>query len=291
MNDHASSERCHSVQVLHTLPLSPGHPCAYLPGRAARDRGFIVHHMEPRTWEALLQEGWRRSGMTIYQPACAFCTACRSLRLPVGELQPDRTMRRLLRRNADLSSRLMPVTVDDERYDLYRRYVTRRHDGMMSGSRREFELFLGQSPVDTCELEMRLDGRLVSVGTIDRVPGGWSCVYCFYDLDLPRRSLGTFNILTAAQWCAQQCPARREARLYLGYWVDGSQTMAYKARFLPHEVLQPDGVWLRVDGEQRLRGCAAARRARLRIEDDPGHASAPGVSCSSKSSGSSSSMP
>lgn len=257
MNDHAGSERCGSVQVLHTLPLSPAHPCAYLPSRAARDRGFIVNHMEPATWEALLSEGWRRSGMTIYQPACAFCTACRSLRLPAAELRPDRTMRRLLRRNADLSVRLTPVTIDDERYDLYRRYITRRHDGMMSGSRREFELFLGQSPVDTCELEMRLDGRLLSIGTIDRVPGGWSCVYCYYDPDETRRSLGTFNILTAAQWCVRHSPAGREARLYLGYWVDGSKTMAYKARFMPHEVLQPDGRWRRVSGPPRPRGAVA----------------------------------
>lgn len=247
------------VQVLHTLPLSPAHPCAYLPGRAARDRGFIVHHMTPATWEALLEEGWRRSGMTIYQPACAFCTACRSLRLPVGELRPDRTMRRLMRRNADLAVRLTPVIIDEERYDLYQRYITRRHDGMMSGSRREFELFLGQSPVETWELEMRLGGRLVSVGTIDCVPGGWSCVYCYYDPDEPKRSLGTFNILAAARWCGQRCAAGREARLYLGYWVEGSKTMAYKARFRPHEVLHPDGHWRRAEDEAPSRRVPAVR--------------------------------
>jgi len=235
------------VQVLHTLPLSPPHCCAYLPGQTSRDRGFVVHHMEPITWQSMLETGWRRSGMTIYQPACPFCIACRSLRLPVGDFEPDRTMRRLLRRNADLEVRLTPVTIDEERCDLYGRYVTQRHAGQMSGSRREFEMFLGQSPVDTCELEMRLGGRLVSVGTIDRAPGAWSCVYCYYDPDLPRRSLGTHNILSAIEWCAQHCAAGREARLYLGYWVDGSKTMAYKARFSPHEVLQPEGRWRRIE--------------------------------------------
>lgn len=235
------------VQVLHTLPESPAHPCAYLPGQVARDRGFAVHHMEPNTWQSMLETGWRRSGMTIYEPACPFCTQCRSIRLPVGAFRPDRTMRRLLRSNADLTARLTPITLDEEHYDLYRRYITQRHDGMMTGSRREFELFLGQSPVDTVEMELRLDDQLLSVGTIDRTPAAWSCVYCYYDPNWPQRSLGTLNILRTLEYCARQCPAGNEARLYLGYWIEASKTMAYKARFRPHEVLAQSGRWTRID--------------------------------------------
>ncbi len=235
------------VQVLHTLPESPPHPCAYLPGQTARDRGFAVHRMEPGTWQSMLESGWRRSGMTIYEPACPFCTSCRSLRLLVGDFTPDRSMRRLIRVNDDLTVRLTPVIVDDERYDLYRRYITQRHDGLMTGSRREFELFLGQSPVDTCEVEIRLGDRLVCVGSTDRTPAAWSSVYCYFDPQLPKRSLGTYNIIKTIELCAMHCPTGPEARLYLGYWVDGSKTMAYKARFRPHEVLQPDGRWRRVD--------------------------------------------
>jgi len=235
------------VQVLHTLPESPVHPCAYLPGRVASDRGFAVHHMEPNTWQSMLESGWRRSGMMIYEPACPLCAQCRSIRLPVDEFKPDRTMRRLLRRNDDVTVRLTPITLDDEHYDLYRRYITQRHDGMMTGSRREFELFLGQSPVDTCELELRLGDQLLSVGTIDRTPAAWSCVYCYYDLNCPQRSLGTLNILKSLECCSRQCPAERAPRVYLGYWVDRSKTMAYKARFRPHEVLDHGGRWRRVD--------------------------------------------
>ncbi|MCC6907320.1 MAG: arginyltransferase [Phycisphaerales bacterium] len=246
MTEQSSEVRQSAVQVLHTLPESPPHACAYLPGQVARDRGFGVHRMQSGTWQTMLESGWRRSGMTIYEPACPFCSQCKSLRIPVGAFAPDRTMRRLARLNCDLSARLVPVTIDDERYDLYRRYIRQRHDGMMTGSRREFELFLGQSPVDTCELELRLEGRLICVGTIDRTPAAWSCVYCYFDPELPRRSLGTYNIFKSIEFCARHCPAGSESRLYLGYWVDGSKTMAYKARFRPHEVLEA-GRWRRVD--------------------------------------------
>ena len=34
---------------------------------------------------------------------------------------------------------------------------------------------------------------------------------------------------------------------YLGYWVQGSAAMEYKADFRPAEVLHPDGVWRRMD--------------------------------------------
>ena len=55
------------------------------------------------------------------------------------------------------------------------------------------------------------------------------------------RSLGTFMILDhirrARRWA---CPI-----VYLGYWVDGSKKMAYKARFTPQERLLAAG-WERV---------------------------------------------
>ena len=38
--------------------------------------------------------------------------------------------------------------------------------------------------------------------------------------------------------------------VYLGYWVQGSEKMAYKARFEPVEVLRPDG-WRRLDKADR----------------------------------------
>jgi arginine-tRNA-protein transferase len=67
-------------------------------------------------------------------------------------------------------------------------------------------------------------------------------VYSVYDPDLADRSLGTFMILDHIE------RARRMGLpyLYLGYWVEGSKKMDYKARFRPQERLMPPG-WVRVD--------------------------------------------
>ena len=59
---------------------------------------------------------------------------------------------------------------------------------------------------------------------------------------MAERSLGSLMILDhIAQARALGLPY-----LYLGYWVEGSRKMDYKARFLPQERLMAPG-WVRVD--------------------------------------------
>lgn len=233
------------LQVLHTLPPLPVHPCPYLPGRMAQDRGFAVGRLDPDVWQAMLDTGWRRAGNMIYEPACSNCRECVPIRIPVGVFQPSRGQRRVKQRNRDVAVRITPTLVTDERAALYERYITTRHPGMMTGSLNEFRRFLGETPVDSCEIEYRVDARLIAVGTIDRTPGGWSCVYCYYDPDEMSRSLGTFNVLTSIDLCREMCPAGDASLVYLGYWVRHSGSMAYKTNFRPFEIMRPDMSWVR----------------------------------------------
>lgn len=122
---------------------------------------------------------------------------------------------------------------------------------MMSGSASEFRRFLGETPVDSCEIEYRVDSRLIAVGTVDRTPGGWSCVYCYYDPDEMARSLGTFNVLMSIELCRDMCPAGDAALVYLGYWVNRSSSMAYKTNFQPYEIMRPDKTWVRHETHPR----------------------------------------
>ena len=87
----------------------------------------------------------------------------------------------------------------------------------------------------------RGQGDLFALALTDRLSDGLSMVYSVYDPDLELRSLGTFMVLDHVE------RARKLGLpyVYLGYWVDGSPKMAYKARFLPQERLMPQG-WERV---------------------------------------------
>jgi arginyl-tRNA--protein-N-Asp/Glu arginylyltransferase len=76
----------------------------------------------------------------------------------------------------------------------------------------------------------------------DRLSDGLSLVYSFYDPELQDRSLGTHIILDHLAYAK----SLRLPYVYLGYWIEGSRKMAYKARFLPQERLTRQG-WVRID--------------------------------------------
>jgi arginine-tRNA-protein transferase len=84
-------------------------------------------------------------------------------------------------------------------------------------------------------------GALASAVLIDILGDGISMIYSFFDPELEERSLGTLMILDNIN------RARRLGLpyLYLGYWVNGSPKMNYKAQFLPQERLTAEGWVLR----------------------------------------------
>ena len=96
--------------------------------------------------------------------------------------------------------------------------------------------------VDTSLIEYRpraadSDNRLIAAALTDRLEDGLSMVYSFFEPDLNARSLGTYLILDHIELA-------RELGLpyvYLGYWIEGSAKMAYKARFKPLEALTREG--------------------------------------------------
>lgn len=244
--------------------LTAPYPCSYLPERQARSQvaapGGLVDTV---VYSELVRMGFRRSGHHVYRPRCDACQACTPVRVLVNEFRPSRAQRRCLARNADLSMRLKPLVFDEAHYQLYRRYQAARHagGGMDQDDREQFRGFLLQSRVDSALAEFTLDGEVVMVALVDRLMDGLSAVYTFYDPDLPKRSLGTFGVLT-------QLRLAREMGLpylYLGYWIAESGKMAYKRGFQPIEALS-SGRWNRL--EESESGCSATRSATPTRKDE-----------------------
>jgi leucyl-tRNA---protein transferase len=214
-------------------------PCPYLPAQEARQRLVLPSPLVPGLYHSLMDLNYRRLGPLFYEPACPSCDACRMIRVPVAAFRPSRAQRRCLLRNADVEVKAGEPLATAEKHDLYRRYLESRHDGQMDGSADEFLSFLYSSPIRSREMTYRVSGRLVSVGIVDEEPLAWSAVYCYFDPDLPKRSLGVLNVLRLIE----ACRAAGAAWLYLGYYVRESPRMSYKAGYRPCEVLGRDGVW------------------------------------------------
>ncbi len=217
-------------------------PCPYLPDRIERDETWIVPRLDPAAYRALLDRNFRRAGHVVYRPRCPACAECRQLRVPVRSFSPSRSQRRTLRRNEDLASRIGPPSMSDEKADLYGRYVRARHPGSGQGDdAATLEEFLHRGCLPGLEIESRdPSGELLCVSHVDPIGDAWSSVYCYYDPARPRRSLGTWSVLSELR----ACKALGVEWYYLGYFVEGARTMAYKARFLPCEV-RIGGRWVR----------------------------------------------
>jgi arginine-tRNA-protein transferase len=227
-------------------------PCPYLPGQ--QERKIFTHLVGKRAAslnDLLTQTGFRRSQTIAYRPACESCRACVSVRVLVDDFRPNKSQRRTLRANGDLVGTPIPPKPTSDHFALFRAYLDARHPegGMADMSSLDFAMMVEDTHIDTQLIEYRArepDGRrpgpLHAVCLTDRLADGLSLVYSFYAPHHPRRSLGAFVILDhIAKARALGLP-----HVYLGYWVEGSRKMGYKAAYLPQERLGLHG-WNRVE--------------------------------------------
>lgn len=236
--------------------------CAYLPDRLATLEYRLLLDVFPEELDALLARGWRRFGPAYFRPACASCSACVPLRVPVARFRPSKTQRRVWNKaSARLRVEAAPPRVDARRLELYHRWHA------VQGDKRDW-------PTDTLDAEeyyhqfafphpsgLELSywddappgggpARLVGVAITDVTPRALSAVYTFYDPDYAGLSMGTASVLFQIE------RARAEGRpfVYLGFRVKGCASSEYKGRFQPHQLLEgfcpldAEPVWAEVAG-------------------------------------------
>ncbi len=212
----------------------PG-PCPYLPGETARlPLRLPLRPLRPAELDVRLERGDRRQGLLLYRTACPACDACEPIRIDVGRMRWSKTHRRVFRRGeAAFRVEFGPLETTPEKVALYNRHKHGR--GLTAGEpdldADGYRPFLGESCCDSFEIRYFHEERLAAVAIVDRGARSLSAVYCYFDPALSHLSPGTYSILKQIDLCRKW----GLSYLYLGLYIAPCATMAYKARFLPHE--------------------------------------------------------
>ncbi|EJF88898.1 arginyltransferase [Bartonella tamiae] len=231
--------------------LTAPQPCAYLKDRFERKIfGYLSDDKATEYNSNLTKYGFRRSQNIIYRPVCEGCKACISVRILVDHFKLTASMSRVMKKNAHRVGTVCPAKATSEQYSLFKDYINSRHvDGGMSNmSALEYQMMVEESKTKTNIIEYRnqntdnLIGRvsnepLIAVALTDIIDDGLSMVYSFYDTNELNTSLGMFMILDHIQ----RAKTLGLSYVYLGYWVEGSAKMNYKARYQPQEHLTENG--------------------------------------------------
>lgn len=249
---HSITQR--PVSFFITAPL----PCPYLDGKVERRIVTELSGVDAASLhDTLSRVGFRRSHSLVYTPVCHGCTACHAVRSIAQSFEPSTSQRRVQKANTDIIIEERDHWATAEQYELFSRYQESRHTGgdMATMDFYDYQALVEETPVDSSLIEFRLpDGKLVGGCLIDLMADGISAVYSFFDPKLRQRSLGTFMIL----WLIERAKQLDLPYVYLGYWIGGSQKMAYKDKFQPLEYYTQDGWKLFADAMMTTESESAA---------------------------------
>ena len=213
--------------------------CSYVPNKRMRMNYKQIDVVSKTFVTAVTQRGWRRYGKNFVYPACYACTECKSMRIKVKDYKYSKSQRKSINRNEETKISIHPPRVTQEYIDLYNKYhrYKAKKDGWKHQdiTRQEyFDNYVDGAHDFGKELLYHIDGKLVCVDLIDIVDDGISSVYCYYDPDYPRLSLGKYSLLYEIK-LAENLGLDW---VYLGYWVEGYKPFEYKEDFRTIEMLE-----------------------------------------------------
>lgn len=191
-----------------------------------------------------LKFGFRRSEFLWYRAECPHCRNCLPYRLPLANFEWKRRFKRILKKNQDVTLKVVSPHLTEEKKQIYLDYQYRQHflRPVLGKEKEDFDAseqlynLWGQmySVVDkSVELELWVEDKLLGFSIFDLDQKNLSAVYSVYRFEEKHRSPGFLMILKAIEWAISE----EFMFLYLGLYIHGHPKMEYKASFQPAEIL------------------------------------------------------
>jgi arginine-tRNA-protein transferase len=194
------------------------------PQRAVPPDEVISDEVAPEVFDELFANGWYHFNQKFRRYIDRVRYRSLPLRIRLENFKPSKSQRRVLRINADLSVKRLPLFVekDSEECVLFRRHNTRFSDKApkliqlpRQGERnRKFHVFDGE--------------KLIAASYFETGAYASHAYYATFDPDIQWRSLGTLTILKEIEYAKEN----GNEFYYLGYAFDKPSFYDYKKRFI-----------------------------------------------------------
>lgn len=208
--------------------------CAYKADQQQLTHYLIIDSCSSKHNEALIERGWRRFGAMFFRPVCVNCHACETLKIDALRYTFSKSERRIMKKAAHFTTKLQHPTVTTahiELFDKYHRHMKQKRDWEYQRVtiNNYYMSFVNGFNDFGYEVLYYDDDKLIAVDLIDIVENGISSVYCYYDPDYERYSLGKYSLLRQIKYAQKE----QKQWIHLGYFVDGCQSLQYKRSYDP----------------------------------------------------------
>ncbi|MFZ4766363.1 MAG: arginine-tRNA-protein transferase [Roseimicrobium sp.] len=195
------------------------------------DETFHAEQVRPELMDLLWAQGWRHFGVNFFRynlmESQGDIQSIAPLRIRLDAFDLTKSQRRVLRKNADVVTEVLPATLHPEVCAMFERHKQRFADNVPTS----LETFLGSTPesgpCQCLELRCRINGELAAVSFFDVGLESISSVYALFEPTYSARSLGIFTMLFEVLWAMTH--GKRFA--YPGYATHGSSRYDYKKQF------------------------------------------------------------
>ncbi|UCH94653.1 MAG: arginyltransferase [Candidatus Aminicenantes bacterium] len=213
--------------------------CPYLEYMISISETLLIKDMEDQDHEMLLGMGYRHFGEIFFRPLCKHCRKCISIRIPVQQFSPSKSVRRLYNRNKHFNVTLEQPVPTIESFELYNQHKRRFRRQIYES----YELYVKSffHPFTFNRMLAIKDGtKLAALSHLDITANTMSAVYCYFDEKYARFSPGKYSVYKEIEIAK----AMGIEWLYLGYYVPGNRHTRYKLQFKPNQAMTEDFKWI-----------------------------------------------
>jgi len=208
------------------------------------NEAFYADSILPQQVDLLLADAWRHFGTHFFRYNLGMygdeIRRVLPLRIRLADFQLSRSQRRVLRRNADLTSVIRPITITPESITLFHRHKQRFASGIPDSIYEFLSREPATVPCDGNEIAVYIGERLAAASYFDVGEVATSGVYAIFDPDEADRRLGIYTMLKEIEYSIET----GRHYYYPGFAYEGQSFYDYKKRFSALEYFDWEGNWL-----------------------------------------------